>query len=114
MAVKTANPVSTPDLLQALIQAVTQVLSPYIDEAVERKLQETQAADSLLDADQVADILGLKKQTVWQMRRRGVLSYVETAPGRFMFRRSDIDRYVDEHTTRNKTAREKAREAISR
>ena len=87
------------------------IMTPQtVREICERVISEQSKVDRLLSSQEVAELLGLTVQTVWAMRRDGRLPYVETGEGRYMFRRSDIEEWIERRTKRERTPAQIARE----
>jgi predicted DNA-binding transcriptional regulator AlpA len=63
--------------------------------------QRVQSPDSpsLLDAEQVANRLGLPRARVWELTRRGALPVVRISPRELRYRPADIEAWIDRRTT---------------
>ncbi len=77
---------------------------------VREELERFQLSDPLLDAKEAATLLGVKPRTVWDWRKEGRLPYVEISSGCFRFRKSEIEKFLDERTKREPTPTEYGRD----
>jgi len=79
---------------------------PTLDEirqVIREELERFQLADCLLDAKQAAILIGVKPRTIWDWRKAGRLAFIEISPGSFRFRKSEIQKFLDERTKREAT-----------
>jgi excisionase family DNA binding protein len=62
----------------------------------------TEKKKEILNVHDVADLLDLSEQTVRDMARQGELPGFRAGLNRWRFRRSDIDKYIDEQINQNR------------
>lgn len=106
------------DLLEVVIESVTESISIRVTEAVIKKLQmintlevaryhqleevrQQKPASLYLNAREVSQLVGVSKTTLWRMERAGQFpSRRQVSPGRVAWLTSEVERWVCEAPSR--------------
>lgn len=73
-----------------------ELLKQIVREVIREELQALSGGDNLLTAEQVAETLGYSRHTVYQLKREKKLRAVVLGDNSLRFRRSEVDRFIDE------------------
>lgn len=74
-----------------------------VTEVLREELGSRQSQDRLMDAKEVASLLGVQQRTVWDYRKQGKLDAVELGHGCLRFKQSEVDRFIAQRTTSEPT-----------
>lgn len=75
--------------------------------ALTRRLERYGNPTAVLDVREAAAYLAVSVSTVWRMVRNGTLPHVRVGPKAVRLRVGDLDRYLEERTSREWTPTEK-------